>query len=236
MRTATIFCREVVRTTDPALTRVRAIYEQTLDAAERIPWEWIIHALDWPPMADRRTHLLTARRERPGRKDQILGFILASFLPRLGGYVSYVAVDPRARGRGVGAFLYKSAVRRLRRTAYAHGYDMPVLLWDSRPPSPREGVEARLNWESRLHLFKKIGAKWIEGVQFNSPNYTNPLSGDVPLEFFLKPVDASPDEFTSGRLRRVVRGLLRRIYRLDLDGDDRELLREYSPLRLATIA
>lgn len=236
MRTATLACRELVRPSDPALDRVRAIYEQTFDAAERIPWEWVEHSLTVPAAAGRRTHLLTARREDPGRRDQVLGFILGSFLPRLGGYVSYVAVDPRARGRGVGAFLYKSAIRRLRRTARAEGLTLPLLLWDSRPPSPVDGPDARENWESRLHLFKKIGGSWIEGVQFNSPNFLTPLAGDVPLEFFLKPIDAPPEEFKGARLRRIVRGLLRRVYRLDLEGDDRELIREYAPLRLAPIA
>ena len=95
MFTATIASREVLRTTDPALDRVRSIYEQGFGAAERIPWEWLVHSLDrsWP--YGRKTHLLTAQRSVVGRKPQTLGFILGSFLPRLGGYVSYVAVDPR---------------------------------------------------------------------------------------------------------------------------------------------
>ncbi|MFL5330589.1 MAG: GNAT family N-acetyltransferase [Gemmataceae bacterium] len=236
MRTATINCREVLRATDPVLNRVRDIYETSFHSSERIPWDWLTWSLTaaWPH--GRKTHMLTARRTTASGRTQTLGFIVASFLPRLGGYISYVAVDPRARGRGVGAFLYKSAIRRLRRTAHESGLRMPCLIWDSRPPSPSDPVEVRENWESRLHLFKKIGGQWIEGVQFTSPNFLNPRAGDVPLEFFLKPVEASAERFSDARIRRVIHGLLSRVYRLDPEGRDRDLLREYALLRLAPIA
>jgi len=236
MRTATISCRELLSTSDPVMNRVRSIYEKSFHDSEKIPWEWLVEGLDGNYPQGRDWHLLVAEWTKANGRKQVLGFIVASFLPRIGGYVSYVAVDPRARGRGVGAFLYKSAIRRLRRTARAAGLRMPALLWDSRPPSPSERASVRANWESRLHLFKKIGGRWIEGVQFTSPNFLNPRAGDVPLEFFLKPVDTTASEFSHARLRRMVRGLLTRIYRLNLDGADSDLLREYATLRLAPIA
>lgn len=233
--TATIKLREIVRRSDPALAGVRALYERSIGAAERIPWEWIEHPIREPSPQGRRYHLLVAQNPRKGRRGPVLGFVTGMFLPNFGGYLSYVAVDPRARGRGIGARLYRGMIRRLRRTAEEADQTLPFMLWDSRPPSPSDGPEVRENWESRLHLFKKIGGRWIEGIQFTSPNYLNPRSGDVPLEFFLRAIDDDRSEFSSGRLRRIVRGLLRRVYYLDLDSPQGELLREYAPLRLAAI-
>jgi GNAT superfamily N-acetyltransferase len=236
MRTATIGFRGIVRPNDPAMSRVRALYEQSINASERIPWEWLAgFARAYAPLP-RKSHLIVAQRYSDGRDGPIYGFVTGLYLPRFGGYLSYVAVDPRARGRGIGAKLYKALIRRLWRSARAYGQSLPFLLWDSRPPSPSDGPRARLNWESRLALFKKIGGHWVEGIQFASPNYLNPLAGDVPLEFFLKPVEDRRSDFTEGRLRRIVRGLLKRVYRLDIDGEDGESLREYAPLRLAPIA
>ena len=83
--------------------------------------------------------------------------------------------------------------------------------------------------------FTRQAITWIEGIQFTSPNYLTPRAGDVPLEFFLKPVDDAADDFTGPRLRRIVRGLLKNIYYLDIDGDDGESLKEYAPLRLKPI-
>lgn len=236
MRTATIGLRGIVRSNDPALGRVRALYEQTINESERIPWEWLAGFVREYAPFPRRSHLIVAQRVTGGRDGPVFGFVSGLHSRRFGGYLSYVAVDPRARGRGVGAMLYKALTRRLTRAAHAADEAMPFLLWDSRPPSPSDGAEARLNWESRLALFKKVGGYWIEGIQFASPNYLNPNAGDVPLEFFLKPVDDRPSDFSEGRLRRIVRGLLKRVYRLDIDGEDGEMVREYAPLRLAPIA
>jgi GNAT superfamily N-acetyltransferase len=236
MRTATIGLRGIVRPDDPGLPRVRDLYERSINLSERIPWDWLTGGIRSTAPLPRRSHLVVAQRTSGGRGGPALGFVTGMHLPRFGGYLSYVAVDTRARGRGVGAMLYKALIRRLRHSAHASGQSLPFLLWDSRPPSPSDGAEARLNWEARLRLFKKVGGYWVEGIQFTSPNYLNPLAGDVPLEFFLKPVEDRRADFTEGRLRRIVRGLLKRIYRLDVDGEDGEALREYAPLRLAPIA
>ncbi len=235
MRTATIGFREVVSAEDPILDSVRSLYEQTLGSSERIPWDWLASFVHPMPSLQRRSHLIVARREIGNRHGPLMGFVTGTYQPRFGGYLSYVAVDPRARGRGVGASLYRSLIRRMRKTAYAMGRSMPCLMWDSKPPSPSDGPEVRANWESRLKLFKKIGGRWVEGIQFTSPNYLTPRAGDVPLEFFLKPVDDTVEEFTGPRLRRIVRGLLKNIYYLDIDGDDVESLKEYAPLRLKPI-
>jgi ribosomal protein S18 acetylase RimI-like enzyme len=236
MRIATISFREIVRPDDPVLPAVRSLYEQSISPSERIPWDWLANTVSGLPWHSRRSHLIVARRDSASSSRGVLGFVAGCYLPQYGGYLSYVAVNPKARGRGIGASLYRALIRRLRRTASAWERDLPCLVWDSRPPSPSDGLEARANWESRLHLFKKIGGYWIEGIQFTSPNYLAPGSGDVPLEFFLKPVDTTATDFNEGRLRRIVRGLLKRVYRLDIDGEDGEMLKEYAPLKLKPIA
>jgi hypothetical protein len=205
-----------------------------LGPAERIPWTWITSAIPQNTRIPRQYHVLVAQRDTATDVGPVYGFVVGMRMQK-GGYLSYVAVDPRARGRGVGAMLYRGLIRKLRRSAHAAGREFPFLLWDSRPPSPADGPEVRDNWTSRLALFKKIGGYWIDGVQFTSPNWLNPRAGDVPLEFFLRPVDDDRADFNEGRLRRIVRGLLKNIYHLDMDGPDGECLREYATLRLAPI-
>lgn len=232
MRTATVCFREIVQGQDPVLGSVRRLYEQTLGPSERIPWDWLASFVHPIPSLQRRSHLIVACGEYDSR---LLGFVTGTYQPRFGGYLSYVAVNPKARGFGVGASLYRALIRRMRKTAFTMGRSMPCLMWDSRPPSPSDDFEVRANWEARLALFKKIGGRWIEGVQFTSPNYLSPRAGDVPLEFFLKPVDDSVEDFNGPRLRRIVRGLLKNIYYLDIDGDDGQSLKQYGPLRLKPI-
>lgn len=235
MRTVTHGFREITYGDDPILRAVRSFYEETLGPSERIPWNWLASFVHPVPEWQRRSYLIVAEREYGARHKSVMGFVTGTYQPRFGGYLSYVAVDPRARGRGIGGALYRALIRRMRKTAYAMGRSIPCLMWDSRPPSPSDGPDVRANWESRLRLFKKVGGRWIEGVQFTSPNYLSPRMGDVPLEFFLKPVDDSVEDFTGPRLRRIVRGLLKQIYYLDIEGDDGESLKQYAPLRLKPI-
>lgn len=235
MRTATICFREVINENDPILKSVRKLYERTLSSSERIPWDWLATFVQPVPSLQRRSYLIVAMRAGGKTGQQLLGFVTGTYQPRFGGYLSYVAVHSKARGRGIAPSLYRALIRRMRKSASALGRSIPCLMWDSRPPSPSDNAEVRANWENRLRLFKKVGGRWIEGVQFTSPNYLLPRSGDVPLEFFLKPVDDTVEDFAGPRLRRVVRGLLRNIYQLDIDGDDGESLKEYGPLRLKPI-
>src|SRR5438128_1991980 len=106
MRTATVCFREVVGSDDPILDSVRSLYEQTLGPSERIPWDWLASFVHPMPSLQRRSYLITARREVANRCGPLMGFVTGTYQPRFGGYLSYVAVDPRARGRGVGASLY----------------------------------------------------------------------------------------------------------------------------------
>src|SRR5580765_798603 len=125
MRTATLCFRQVVDCDDEVLSEVRSLYERTLMPAERIPWDWLASFAHPAPTLNRRSHLIVARREVGDRHGPVMGFVTGTYQPRFGGYLSYVAVDPRARGRGIGASLYRALIRRMRKTAYAMGRSMP---------------------------------------------------------------------------------------------------------------
>lgn len=109
MRTATIGLRGILRPNDPAMTRVRSLYEQSINVSERIPWDWLASFVREAAPLPRRSHLVVAQRVADGRDGPVFGFVSGLHCRRFGGYLSYVAVDPRARGRGVGAMLYKAA-------------------------------------------------------------------------------------------------------------------------------
>ena len=164
MRTITHRFREITQGDDPALRGVRSLYEETLGSSERIPWDWLASFVHPVPALQRRSYLIVAEREIGNRFGTARGFVTGTYQPRFGGYLSYVAVDS-ARGQGVGAATDRGLIRRMRKTAYAMGRSIPCLMWDSRPPSPSDGPEVRANWGARLHLFKRVGGRWIEGVR-----------------------------------------------------------------------
>jgi len=189
---------------------VRHLYETQLDAAERVPWAWIergiTHRTDWTPGKTNK-HFLVATT--PAGK--LAGFIFAMYLPGYGGYVSYVAVDPAYRGRGVAKKLFRQAFQVLRVDATACDEPMPLVIWESHHPGP--GAEAL--WKARIKLFAHVGGYRIDGVTLPSPNWLDESAPDVPLQLFLAPMDEPRENFDSLRVKQAVEGLLRRVYQTE---------------------
>src|SRR5262245_32397222 len=98
-------CHEALDPTARALDEARALYEATQPADERIPWEWIARSVagragrrpgDWCP------HLILATTPARRGSENVVGFAHGIYLGGLGGYLAYLGVDERQRGRGVG--------------------------------------------------------------------------------------------------------------------------------------
>ena len=210
MVTDEIRCREVAGSADAILPAVAALYEQTQHPDERVPWAWIGGSLKSgsKPNAPAR-HLVVA--EAGG----LAGFALGSYLPGYGGYVSYLGVDPAARGRGIGAALFDALFARFAADAEARGEALPFAVWESKRPADGAPDADRATWAARLRLFAKVGARRVEGVELHTPNYTRPDRPGPVLRLFVKPMSWAAESLTPTRLKVIAEGLMSRVYKLD---------------------
>ena len=205
-----VHCWELLSETDELLSAVRQLYESALDEAERVPWEWLERGVksrrDWKPGTTNK-HLMVATTAT----GELAGFAFGLYLPGYGGYISYVAVEPRFRGQGVANKLYYFAYQLMRVDAFACNESLPFVIWESHFPGT--GYESL--WHARLRLFEHVGGFWIDGVTLPSPNWMDKTQPPIPLQLFLAPQDEPWNNFDAARVRDAVDGLLRRVYRAE---------------------
>jgi hypothetical protein len=210
-----VVCWEVQGGDDALLDGVRRLYETTLDAEERIPWEWVVGAVadrrDWRPGRWSR-HLLVAGPRRQRAPARPLGFAYGLHLPGYGGYACYLGVDPKERRRGMGGTLLRLLVEFLRLDALCEGASFPFVVWESRRPAANAPAESQESWKARLRLFARVGAWWISGLTFLTPNFQRRGGPPVALQLFLLPADTPAEAFDARALREVAAGLLRNVY------------------------
>jgi GNAT superfamily N-acetyltransferase len=197
---------------DPALPAARRLYEAALDPAERIPWEWVESAArrrrEWRP-GEWSPHLLLAG-ELGGA---VVGFAYGAYVPDLGGYACYLAVEPGLRRHGLGTRLLRRLIEALRRDAAREGVPLPFVIWESREPGAAATERERELWRARVGLFARVGAWRVDGLTFFAPNFARRGGEPVPLSLFLVPQDRPADSFDAAALRAVAAGLLEHVYR-----------------------
>ncbi|HEY1189148.1 MAG TPA: GNAT family N-acetyltransferase [Gemmata sp.] len=206
---------------DPVTKAAGKLYEETLSADERIPWEWIERSIRDRVKAKPKSggwlkHLLLAAPD--GQQDDpesLAGYAYGAFLPGYGGYLCYVGVAEPARRLGVGRRLFEQFFKVLRVDAGELGESLPFVIWESHRPEPDASERDWDVWAARTRLFDRVGGLWVEGVNFLAPNFSDDEedTAPVPLQLFLKPVDAPEESFTPERVREVVGGLHQRVYR-----------------------
>lgn len=222
MFTDRVFCREVCDPSDPMLAAVERLYHRTQNPNERIPWAWIARSLqakaDWQPGQPAR-HLILAHPERlNGEAGPLAGFLLSTFLPGFGGYVSYMGVAPKFRGRGIGTRLFEQAFKLLAADAGAIDELLPFVIWESRRPEPDAPPNCHSLWQARVKLFDRVGGLWAKGLELQTPNYSEGKpSGVVPLQLFAAPIDMSARQLALRNPLRIADGLLQRVYRMTPD-------------------
>jgi GNAT superfamily N-acetyltransferase len=198
------------------MQRARRLYEAYLDEAERIPWQWIEEAVasrvKWRPGRWCPHLLLSANRRKSGGPGPATGFAYGIHLPNYGGYACYLAVDPRNRGRGTGTRLLEVLIRVLQLDATCEGVSLPFVVLESHDPRSTASTEADALWQARLRLFRRVGARHIDGLTFLAPNFNRRRGPPVPLDLFLIPVDKPAESFDEAALRGVAAGLLEHIY------------------------
>jgi hypothetical protein len=210
-----LVCWQAADAADPVTRAAGRLYERTLDPDERIPWAWIERSIGRPaaPGGWHKHLLLAAPAGHEDDPGWLAGYAYGAFLPGYGGYLCYVGVAPWARRLGVGTRLFGEFFRTMRADARAAGERLPFVVWESRRPDEPMTAAGRKLWAARVGLFGRVGGRWVEGVDFLSPNFADPRADPVPLQLFVKPVDLPVAAFTPGRLRRVVGGLHERVYR-----------------------
>lgn len=204
-----IVCREVLDEHDPELDIARQLYESTQAKDEQIPWEWLARSV-----ARRREREPGQRRSHLLLTSPPVGFAYGVHLPGYGGYVSYLGVDSAARGKGAGSALFEDMFHHMAEDAHLGSEALPFIIWESRRPLLGASEAMWRLWSARLALFRRIGGLWIDGVDFLSPNYTDPTAPPLKLQLFLRPWDEPARAFDAERLRAVVQGLHEEIYRL----------------------
>lgn len=213
---------EALDVSDPMVEAAGRLYEKTLAADERIPWEWIERSVQdraksKPHSRGWSRHLLLAAPEgQEDNPDALAGYVYGALLPGYGGYLCYLGVDERARKLGVGSRLFEQFFKVLRVDAGELGENLPFVIWESHRPESASPASDWENWTARTRLFDRVGGLWVDGVDFLSPNFADDEEAEappVPLQLFIKPLDVSESAFTSERLREVVGALHTRVYR-----------------------
>ena len=208
---------------DDIMTRAAGrLYEQTLAPDERIPWYWIERSVAGrtktrPGKAEGWTKhlLLAAPEDRSDDPRGLAGYAYGALIPNYGGYLCYIGVADWARRMGVGTRLFDQFFRQMAVDAGELGVPLPFVIWESHRPGPTAPASEWDIWAARTKLFDRAGGLWVEGVEFLSPNFTadDELVDPVPLQRFLKPTGEPAGAFDSDRLKQVVAGLHREVYR-----------------------
>jgi GNAT superfamily N-acetyltransferase len=208
-----VICWEALDAADKALEQVRQLYEITQAEDERVPWEWIERGVTGRASWRRgrwATHLLLAAPR--SRQASIVGFALGIYLPGYAGYLSYIGVAPRQRGRGIGTQLIRVLTHLLQADAACAGTDLPFVIWESRRPAADASEADQALWAARMRLFERVGALWVAGIDFLAANYYRRGAPPIPQELFLLPVDRPAGQFDAAALRAATAGLLRALY------------------------
>lgn len=222
MQFSRIIVWEAFDAADPMTQAAGRLYEQTLAADERIPWIWIEKSVEnrtktKPGRDDGWTkHLLLAAPEnRMDDPTGLAGFVYGALIPNFGGYLCYIGVADWARRMGVGTRLFDQFFRQMAVDAGERGEPLPFVIWESHRPKPDAPAAEWDLWAARTKLFDRAGGLWIEGVDFQSPNFTadDDTVAPVPLQLFLKPMNEPASAFDTERLKQVIGGLHREVYR-----------------------
>lgn len=212
-----MICWEAENANDPMTREAGQLYERTLAADERIPWAWIEKSLtmrdELKPAARRRHLLLAAPEGRESDPQSLAGYAYGAFIPGYGAYLCYMGVAEWARRHGVGSRLFEQFYRTAAVDAGAIGEPLPFAIWESHRPESTDSDAAWKMWNARLRLFDRVGGLWVEGIDFQSPNWAGEAEPPVPLQLFVKPLDVPASALDAERLQHIVGGLQEHIYR-----------------------
>ncbi|HSB69692.1 MAG TPA: GNAT family N-acetyltransferase [Candidatus Methylomirabilis sp.] len=202
---------EVQSGRDPTLSSWLATYEESFPFEVRAPSEVIaeqIRRRDLGQAEDDVHHLAAALDGQT-----VVGGAMFSFLDRSRvGFISYVFVDSRMRGHGIGEWIFRRLLAVLEADSAAlHLEPMAGVVFEVEredlAKTPGEGME-RIR---RLRFFARLGAGILTGLDYLQP----PLhAGEAPLPMYLmyQPMALSSQGLSAGDVLAWVAHIYDAIY------------------------
>jgi GNAT superfamily N-acetyltransferase len=143
-------------------------------------------------------HFLVARHG-----DELHGFVQGSYVAQLNVcFVSYLAVEPKFRGGRVGPLLRQHLILRCRRDARLNRCSgIRAVVGE---------VDGKSSWLRTLVRSRNAIAL---DVHFEQPAFT-PGGSPVPLVLYVQRLDRSAPSLPVARVRRLVYGIYRQVYRI----------------------
>ena len=183
------------------IAQARAIYEESFPPAERVPFANLLASLASPTVCG------WAATDADG----MIGFAFAMTLEETGvEFLTYLAVAPTRRGRGVGGALLQTVIESLR----ARG-DTEGLLWEVESDDADEGFAAaeRAQRQRRIAFYRRHGAEVVPiAAGYQAPNLAGP--GTLPMKLMWLSLTTPPERLEGDHLRRCIEAIYRQGYGL----------------------
>ena len=152
---------------DAQRAAVQAIYDQTFEDDERVPFEALLR---W--MSRERDYIRPEMRILlwNGRAIALSAY---GYLPEHAfGYLAYVAVAESLRGQGHGAWLCEQAFARIREMGHdARRQDPRLTFWEVRRPEDPVPADEQEHRRRRIRFYQRLGAQVL------------------PVEYLCPPID-----------------------------------------------
>jgi GNAT superfamily N-acetyltransferase len=207
--------REIRSARDPAFGAAHALLRRIFPRAEMMPrraWVQVLREREQGLWTDLNWHLFVAQRD--GR---VIGAASGSYLGNVNvGVIGYVAVDARARAKGLGPRLRRALVRAFERDARdVNAADLRAVVGEVHADNPWLRVLV-----SRHHA-----------LALDFPYYQPALhrtEKGVPLVMYYEPIGVRRRWLSAGEVRRLLYTMWRRAYRVPSplkDANFRRMLR-----------
>jgi GNAT superfamily N-acetyltransferase len=173
-----------------------------------------------PDPAQPVLHALVAGRDlvNPSGRD-LMGVLLCEFYRRSScGLLSYLAVRPGLRGRGLARWLVESAVGTLRAEARSGGQDLRAMFGEVHDPAKVDPSQDAFDPTSRLEVMEKLGARLVP-VSYVQPELRPGLRRSDRLLLVVFPVDGPVRSLPAETVRDFLRDLYGALGVRDPDGD-----------------
>ena len=202
---------EVRSGTDPTLSRWLATYEQSFPIEVRVPSEVIAEQIrqrdQGHPEFD--VHHLAAALDG----QDVVGGAMFSFLGHSRvGFISYIFVDSRMRGRGIGGWIHRRLITALEADSAAlRSEPLAGVVFEVERDDLAETPGERTEKIGRLRFFARLGAGILTGLDYLQP----PLhAGEAPLPMYLMyhPVALSSQRLSAGDVLAWVAHIYDAIY------------------------
>lgn len=139
----------------------RRTFTDPTEAEDPAGWEERLDREFDPP--EPTTHLLVAGRNLAGPDCQLWGGLVFEHYRLSGcGLMTYVAIDPKYRGRGLAKTLTRTAIQKLHEAAKTQGKILRMVFGEAEDPRKVDAQQSAIDPSMRLKVLAALGAKWVD--------------------------------------------------------------------------